>query len=183
MIGNPHPPASAPESPQDDGMPAGVYWLALLTGFLVAGLGAKSVLQDYRLIHKVSHWEEEYRPIPARILRVGVRQDVSEAKDKFYPDVLFEYFPDGKNVWGWRYSCEEEPKPKAYWEDRLRSYRIGDTITARVSRFDPRDAFIEPRWDGMARVYLKAMLGIGFVAVGLWLCWIPAARWIRSFFT
>ena len=120
--------------------PAGVRWLALLAGLLIAGLGAKSVLLDYSLINKLTHLDEFYRPLPAKFLKVDVRRDTSGNRNDWYPDVLFEYFVDGKSIWGWRLSYEEEPKPRAYWEERLARYTVGANVPVFYFAAEPKES-------------------------------------------
>lgn len=160
--------------------PAGVRWLALLAGLLIAGLGAKSVSQDIRIIHKLTHLDALYPPLPAKFLKVDVRNDSLGKSSDWYPDVLFEYFVDGKSVWGWRFSFEEEPQSKAYWEARLRNYQLGAHVTAYVNPLDPKDSFLEKKRDGLARPILKALLGMGFSLAGILLFGLTVWGWIRN---
>jgi hypothetical protein len=114
---------------------------------------------------------------------VKVRRDSSGNETQYYPDVLYEYFVDGKSVWGWKLSHEEEPQPRAYWEDRLRGYKEGDTVSAYVHRVDPKDAVLDPRHDGdLHRLVLKIAVGAGFFLAGMALFAIPVQELGRKLF-
>lgn len=160
-------------------MPFGVQLLAVVAGIVIFVMGVESILQDYRAVRKITRLEESYVKMPARWLQVGVRADAGSSS-KFYPDVLFEYFPDGKSVWGWRLSLEENPRSREHWEQRLAGYKAGDTVTAYVSPTDPKDSFVEPRTDGVFRYVLKGLVGVGFVVFGGLLVGIPTAGWLKK---
>lgn len=160
----PKTPTSASE-PAGTPVPFGVRLLALLAGTVFLLLSAKSVMQDYRLYHKLTHLDEIYVPTPATWMKVDVRRDASGADD-FYPDILFDARVNGESVWGWRLSLEEVPGDSAYWLSRLAAYRVGDTVTAYVNPQDPKDSFIEPKTDGVQRVLSKAVLGAAFGLFG-----------------
>ena len=162
------------EESQNDPAPVGVHLIALIAGVILIVLGWKSLTDDYRLLHKLTHLDEVYRPMPSKMLQVASRRDSLESGDKYYPDVLFEYFVDGKSIWGWRFSYEEEPRRKAYWERRLASYHPGDTVTAYVDPANPKDSFIEKKTDSLIRPLLKALLAGVFVLFGGLLFAIPA---------
>jgi Protein of unknown function (DUF3592) len=147
---------------------------------MIAFMGLKSVLQDYRSIHKLTHLDEEYRAIPAKFLLVQTRRDTTTSKEEYYPDIRFEYFVAGKSVWGWRFSWEEEPRSRSYWEKRLERYHAGDTVTAYVNPDDAKDSFVEKKWDNLFRQFLKAAVGLGFMGVGGILCVIPVMGWFEK---
>lgn len=159
------PKSPAPEPRENATVPFGVRLLALLAGMLFLLLSAKSVMQDYRLYHKLTHLDELYEAVPATILKADVRRDAS-GRDEFYPDVLFDARVQGNSVWGWRLSLEETPADSAYWADRLSSYRVGDTVTAYVNPDDPQDSFLEKKSEGLQRVLSKGLLGTAFGLFG-----------------
>ena len=167
---------SGPGSP---GLPFGVQLLAVIAGIVIFVMGAESILQDYRDIHKITHLESEYRAQTGTWIQLGVRQD-SSASRKFYPDVLFEYFVDGKSVWGWRLSLEEHPKPKEFWEERLKGYKVGDTVTVHVNPEDGKDSFVEMKTDGIFRPLLKGLVGVAFCVFGGLLLIIPVGGWLKK---
>src|SRR6478672_10835474 len=121
------PGAYREEEQESGGTPLGVQILAFLCGLLVAYLGFKSTWQDFSRIDKLHHLDR-MAETPGKFLQVKVRRDSTGSSDDFYPDVLYEYFVDGKSIWGWRLSYEEEPKPKAYWESRLANYAQGAAV-------------------------------------------------------
>lgn len=161
------------------GTPMGVQILAFLSGLLVAFLGFKSTWQDFSHINKLSHLER-FVETPGKILQVKVRTDSTGSADDYYPDVLYEYFVEGKSIWGWRLSYEEAPKPKAYWEKRLAGYAPGGSVTVYYDADQPKDAIIERKHEGLYRIWLKMGLGAGFLLVGLVLVVIPLASWLRK---
>lgn len=169
-----------PEAPAST--PFGVQLLSFLCGLLVAYLGAKSALQDGRLIRKLTHLEE-FTETPGRFLQVQVRRD-SSGSGEYYPDVLYEYFVDGKSIWGWRLSYEDEPRPEAYWKERLAAagYAAGVTVPVYYNPAEPKDSIVEKKRDSLYRVVMKMGLGILFLAAGLLLAILPAAAWIRKGF-
>ncbi|MCD6024059.1 MAG: hypothetical protein K0Q91_975 [Fibrobacteria bacterium] len=161
------------------GIPFGVQLLALIAGIVIFVMGVESILQDYRVIRSLTHLDTEYKTMRGTWLQVKVRQD-SSSSGKYYPDVLYEYFPEGKSVWGWRLSLEEHPKGAGYWEERLKNYKAGDTVTVHVRPEDPKDSFIEPRTDGIFRYLLKGLVGVGFCVFGGILVFIPLAGWLKK---
>ncbi|HAO98747.1 MAG TPA: hypothetical protein DCQ83_01745 [Fibrobacteres bacterium] len=174
---------STPEPPEDiESLPFGVRFLSLVAGLMLVLLGGKSLISDYRILHKLTHLDSEYRETPATMLQVRVRRDSAESGDKYYPDVLFEYFVNGQSVWGWRFSLEEEARPKAYWEKRLNSYHIGDPVTAHVSPLDPKDSFVETKRDSLLRPVLKLLMAAVFVLFGMLLFAFPVASFAGKVF-
>ncbi len=167
------PNSDPPEEKQASHTPFGVFLLSFIAGIILVVLGGKSLHDDYRVLHKLTHLDEEYRPTTAKMLQVQVRRDSLQSGDKCYPDVLFEYFVEGKSVWGWRFSYEEEPRHRAYWEKRLARYRVGDTVTAYVSPLDPKDSFLEKKSDSLLRPGLKTAMAAVFVLIGILLTLIP----------
>jgi hypothetical protein len=175
------PGKSADETSGDTspGIPFGVQLLAVIAGIVIFVMGVESILQDYRVIRSHTHLETEYTQMKGTWIQVKVRQD-SSSSGKYYPDVLFEYFPEGKSVWGWRLSLEEHPKGEGYWEERLNNYKVGDTVTVHVRPGDPKDSFVEPRTDGIFRYLLKGLVGVGFCAFGGLLVLIPFGDWVKK---
>ncbi len=160
--------------PDDTGkIPAGTQILALIAGLVLAVMGLKSMMQDYRIVHRLTHLDQVYRPTPAKFLRVGERRDTSGAVNAYYPDVLYAYSVRGKSVWGWRFSFEEEPRPFWYWQRRLDRYHVGDTVTAYVNPHDPKDSFVEDKHGNLLRPLLKGAVGLGFFLAGAVLFVIP----------
>jgi hypothetical protein len=158
-----------------------VQLLAVIAGLIILVLGAKSVLQDYDVIHKLTHLDAEYRATPAKWVQVKVRQDTTGGGE-YYPDVLFEYFVEGQSVWGWKLSLEEIAKPEAYWKERLKNYREGDTVTAYVNPkrpTDPNESFVEMRHDGLLRPLLKGAVGVAFCLFGGFLVLVPIGGWLK----
>jgi hypothetical protein len=171
----------APKSPDDtQSLPSGVRLISLIAGVILLVLGWKSLVPDCRLLYKLTHLDSVYRPIPAKILQMKLRRDTIETGDKYYPDVLFEYFIDGKSVWGWRFSYEEEPRHKSYWEKRLASYHTGDSVTAHVNTDDFKDSFIEEKTDSLLRTLIKALVAGGFVVLGGLLFCIPVLAFLNN---
>ncbi|HKP95225.1 MAG TPA: DUF3592 domain-containing protein [Fibrobacteria bacterium] len=172
-------PGAYREEEQDGGTPQGVQILAFLCGLVVAYLGFKSTWQDFSRIHKLHHLDR-FVETSGKFLQVKVRRDSTGAADDFYPDVLYEYFVDGKSIWGWRLSYEEEPKPKAYWEGRLAGYAQGAAVPVFYSAQTPKDSILEKKHDGLYRIWLKMSLGAGFLFAGLVLAMLPLSGWIRK---
>ncbi len=174
-------PASYREEDQDagGGMPQGVQILAFLCGLLVAYLGFKSTWQDYSRISKL-HGLDRFAEAPGRFLRVKVRRDSTGSGQDYYPDVLYEYSVAGKSIWGWRLSYEEEPKPKAYWEGRLAGYSQGGSVAVYYDGANPKDAILEKKHDGLYRIWLKMLLGAGFLLVGMVLAVLPVGGWLKK---
>lgn len=171
----------APKPPDDtQSLPSGVRVISLIAGVILLVLGWKSLVSDCHLLYKFTHLDSEYRPTPAKILQVKLRRDTNETGDKYYPDVLFEYFIDGKSVWGWRFSYEEEPRRKAYWENRLGRYHPGDAVTAHVNPDDFKDSFIEEKTDSLLRTLIKALVAGGFVVLGGLLFSIPVLAFLNN---
>ncbi|MDQ3001784.1 MAG: DUF3592 domain-containing protein [Fibrobacterota bacterium] len=161
-----------------NGTPIGVQILAFLSGLLIAFLGFKSTWQDFTHINKLSHLER-FLETPGKLLQVKVRIDSTGSADDYYPDVLYEYFVDGKSIWGWRLSYEEVPKSKAYWEERLAQYATEAPVKVYYNAAQPKDAIIEKKHEGLFRIWLKMGLGAGFLLVGLVLVVIPLTSWLR----
>lgn len=161
-------------------VPLGVQALSFLCGILVAILGFKSAWQDYRHIHKLTHLEA-YVETPGKLLKVGVRRD-SSGSGEYYPDVLYEYFVEGKSIWGWRLSYEEEPGPEGVWRDRLARYAEGRPAPVFYNPAEPKDSILEKKHDGLYRTVMKMSLGLLFLSAGLLLAYLPASMWIRKGF-
>jgi hypothetical protein len=155
-------------------IPKGVVWLALVAGILFCTMGWNSALKDIAELSTLKAIES-FKPVSAKWLKVSVRHDTAGAAEDHHPDVLYEYFVGGKSIWGWRFSYEEMPHPKTFWEMRLRPYRQGDSVTAYVSETDPKISLIEKKSDGLFRPYLKLFMSLGFVAVGILLLLVPLA--------
>jgi hypothetical protein len=169
---------ASPETDTPAGTPLGVQFLSFLCGLVVAYLGCKSAWQDYRHMDKLSHLER-FVATPAHFLQVRVRQDSASSGD-YYPDVLYEYFVDGKSIWGWRLSYEEEPKSRDYWEKRLAGFSTGGAIQAFYNPADPKDSILEKRHESLYRTALKLGLGMIFVLAGALLAILPAAGWLKK---
>lgn len=168
-----------PEPPS--GTPMGVQVLAFLCGIVVIHLGLKSIRQDYRIVAKMSRLES-LSETPGKILQVKIRRDSLGSEEDTYPDVLYEYFVDGKSIWGWRLSYEEEPKPRAYWTERLAGYAVGAGVPVYFDPALPKESVLEKKHDGLYRTWLKMGMGGGFVVGGLMLAVLPAIGWIRKGF-
>jgi hypothetical protein len=171
------PRAEEPEA--TGGTPQGVQILAFLCGLVVAYLGFKSTSQDWDTIQKLGHLER-FRETPGKFLHVGVRKDTVGHTEDYYPDVLYEYFVDGKSIWGWRLSYEEEPKSREYWEKRLATYAQGATVPVYYNPALPKDSILEKKHEGLYRIWVKMGLGLGFLAAGLLLALLPLAGWVRK---
>ena len=169
----------APEPESAAGVPQGVLILAFLCGLLVFWLGFKSARQDWKRIDTLTHLDR-LTSAPGKLLRVQVRRDTAGSGKEWYPDVLYEFILDGKNVWGWRLSYEEEPGTKAYWEDRLKAYAAGGSVTAYFDPAAPKDAILEKKHDGLFRVWMKLGLGMGFLSAGLLLAGLSLMSWFRK---
>lgn len=170
------PKEEEPEGPATT--PLGVQALSFLCGILVVVLGFKSAWQDYRDIHKLTHLEA-FVETPGKILKVGVRRD-SSSSGEYYPDVLFEYFVEGKSIWGWRLSYEDEPRPEAFWKDRLAGYAEGRPTAVFYNPAKPKDSILEKKHDGLYRTAMKMSLGVLFLLAGLLLAYLPISMWIRK---
>ncbi len=176
-------PIKTSEDTEDiQSLPAGVRIISLLAGVILMVLGWKSLVPDYQLFHKLTHMDQAYLPTPGKILQVNIRRDTAATGDKCYPDVLFEYFVDGKSIWGWRFSYEDEPRHRAYWEKRLSRYHVGDTATAYVNPKDPKDSFVEKKTDSLLRPLLKILLAAAFMAFGVFLFAIPVIAFFGMLF-
>jgi hypothetical protein len=169
------PAADEPEAPSST--PLGVQVLSFLCGLLVAFLGFKSAFQDWRHIDKLTHLDA-FVETPGRFLQVKVRRD-SSGSGEYYPDILFEYFVDGKSIWGWRLSYEDEPRPEAYWRERLAGYAEGKPVTVYYNPAEPKDSIVEKKRDSLYRVSMKMALGLLFLAAGLVLAVLPALSWLK----
>jgi len=176
------PTPTSPDSSQSSSTPPGVFVLSVVAGLILIVLGGKSFYYDYLILQKMTHLSQEYQPTPARMLQVRVRRDTTESGDKCYPDVLFEYFVAGKSVWGWRFSYEEEPRHRSYWEKRLQNYHVGDTVTAYVNPLDAKDSFVEKKTDSLLRPGLKAGVAAVFVLFGTLLLLIPVVTGLGNLF-
>jgi Protein of unknown function (DUF3592) len=161
------------------GTPLGVQVLAFLCGLVVAYLGFKSSWADYTQIDKLRHLER-FTATAGKFLEVKVRGDTTGSSGDFYPDVLYEYFVDGKSIWGWRLSFEDEPKPKAYWEGRLAGYAKGAPIQVYYNPALSKESIIERTHDGLYRMWLRMALGVGFLGAGLLLCVLPLSGWLKG---
>lgn len=159
--------------------PLGVQILAFITGLVIAFLGFKSMRQDYRIIEKLFDLDR-LAETPGKLLKVGIRNDSAGSSDEFYPDMLYEYFVDGKNIWGWRLSYEDEPKTKAFWQKRISAYASGSRVPVYYDPADPKESILEKKQDGLYRAMLKMALGGGFLLFGLLLAVLPATGWIRK---
>lgn len=175
--------ASEPSSDDSlSGTPMGVQVLSFICGLVVAYFGFQSIQQDYRLIHKLTHLES-LQMAPAKILQVKIRKDSTGSENECYPDVLYEYFMDGKSIWGWRLSFEEEPRSRSYWEARLAHYKVGDSTQAYFDPALPKDAILEKKHGNIFRAWTKMALGGAFILVGITLVLIPMLLWIKQLFT
>jgi hypothetical protein len=170
--------AHATEPESVSGLPQGVRVLAFLCGLLVCWLGFKSARQDWTRIDKLTHLDR-LAATSGKILHAQVRMDSAGSGKEWYPDVLYEFFVDGKSVWGWRLSFEEEPGTKAYWEDRLKGYAAGSPVGVYYDPAVPKDAILEKRHDNLFRVWMKMGLGAGFLLAGLLLAGLSLSGWIR----
>ena len=167
------------EAEPPGGTPRGVQILAFLCGLVVAYLGFKSTWGDYARLDKLNHLER-FRETEGKFLRVGVRKDTIGSSGDFYPDVIYEYFVDGKSIWGWRLSFEEEPKPKPYWEDRLAAYAKDGVVKVFYNGAEPKESILEKKHDGLFRLWMKMLLGLGFLLVGLLLAVLSLSGWIKK---
>lgn len=160
--------------------PWGVLLLAFLSGIFIAYFGLKSTLED---IHELKHLTsfDTYTATEGRFLQVKTRADTASPED-YYPDILFEYFVNGKSIWGWRLSYEEVNKPKAYWENRLRNYTVNQKTTVYYNPLDPKDSMVEKKNDGLLKPILKLLGGLAFVIFGLFLFYIPLNTWLHQGF-
>ena len=174
-------PGAAPqeESEPAGGTPQGVQILAFLIGLVFAFLGFKSAWSDYLLIDKMTHLER-FTETDGRFLQVKVRGDSLGASGESYPDVLYEYFVDGKSIWGWRLSFEDEPRTKAYWEERLSGYRKDAPVKVYYNGALPKESIVEKKHDGLYRLVLRMAMGIGFLLVGLVLTLLPLYGWLKK---
>ncbi|MBW8887392.1 MAG: DUF3592 domain-containing protein [Fibrobacteres bacterium] len=172
-------PARQPETEHAGGVPQGVRVLAFLCGILVCWLGFKSARQDWRRIDTLVHLDR-LSPASGKFLRVNVRKDTLASGEDWYPDVLYDYSVAGQSIWGWRLSFEEEPRPKAYWEERLKGYAPGAPVTVYFDPAAPKESIIEKKHDGLFRVWMKLGLGAGFLLVGLMLSGLSLSGWFRK---
>jgi hypothetical protein len=170
------------ETETSSGTPFGVQFLSFLCGLVVIVLGAKSTLQDYRIARKLTGLDA-FVETPGRFLKVEVRNDTLGGPDEFHPDILYEYFVDGRSVWGWRLSYEEEPRSRGYWKERLAGYREGLTVPVYYNPDEPKDSIVEKKTDGLYRTIMKMLLGGLFLLAGVILAVLPAAGWIRKAIT
>jgi hypothetical protein len=170
------PAAEEPDGPAST--PLGVQILSFLCGLLVAVLGFKSAWKDWGHIDKLTHLEA-FVETPGKLLKVQVRRD-SSGSGEYYPDILFEYFVEGRSIWGWRLSYEDEPRPEAYWRERLAPYAEGKTVPVYYNPSDPKDSIVEKRRDSLYRVAMKMALGVLFLAAGVLLAVLPASSWIGA---
>ena len=167
-----------PEPEAAGGVPQGVRVLAFLCGLVVIWLGGLSARDDWARVDKLTHLDR-MASAPGRLLKVEVRRDSAGAEKDWYPDVLYEYFIDGKSVWGWRLSYEEEPNSKAYWQERLKGYTVGGPATVYYDPARPKDSILEKKHDGLYRVWMKMALGGGFLLAGLLMAGLSLAGWFR----
>lgn len=175
------PKAPAPEeAPTPGSVPFGVQLLGFLAGTLILLLAGKSAVQDFRLARKLTHLDQYYEAVPARWVKLDVRRDAS-GDPEFYPDVLFDMDVDGKSVWGWRLSLEENPRDSMHWVERLSGYAVGDTVTAYVNPKDSSDSFVEPVSDGTPyRIRLRGFMGLAFCLFGGTLVVLAVSGWVKS---
>jgi hypothetical protein len=176
-------PITAPseETEASASTPPGVHALSFLAGLVVAFMGFKSAYQDFTHVAKVTHLEN-FTATPGKFLEVKVRRDSTGSEKDWYPDVLYEYFVDGKSIWGWRLSYEEEPGPKAYWEGRLAAYSKGAPVTVYYDAGNPKDSILEKKHESLFRSLMKMGLGLLFLTAGGVLAVLPAAAWIKGYF-
>ena len=170
-------PHNEPEAAS--GVPAGVQVIAFLCGLAMAFLGMKSAWEDWRHIDKLSHLER-FTSAPGTFLEVKVRHDSSGSPDDWHPDVLYEYFVDGKSVWGWRLSYEEEPMPRAHWEKRLTGYSKGKAAIVFYDPSEPKESILEKKHDSLYQSGMKLGLGLLFFIAGAVLAALTAAAWMKS---
>ncbi len=168
-----------PDSEASGGVPQGVQILAFLCGIVVAWLGFKSAYGDWTYIDKLSHLER-MATTEGRFLQVKVRKDSVGSKDDWYPDVLYEYFIEGKSVWGWRLSYEEEPGTREFWEKRLSGYSAGATVPVYYDAAFPKDSILQKQHDSLVRIWMKMALGAGFLLAGLGLAGLSLSGWLRK---
>lgn len=171
-------PAAVEEIEAPTSTPLGVQLLSFAAGLVIALMGFKSAHQDYRLFAKLTHLDG-LEATPGKFLEVKTRRDSTGSEKDWHPDVLYEYFVDGKSVWGWRLSYEEEPKPKAYWEGRLSGYAKGAAVTVYYDPKNPKDSILEKKYEGLFRIVMKMGLGILFLLAGLLLAVLPASSWVK----
>lgn len=146
--------------------PHGMKLLAIAAAILFMVMGTRSALKDLTEWRRLSSLES-YLTAPGIWIKVDVRQDTARSSGQFHPDILYDYYPEGKSIWGWRLSYEEKPKNKKEWEDRLKPYRVGDSVRVYWNPADPKDAVIEKKHDGYWRVGLNMAVGILFAIAGL----------------
>lgn len=168
--------ADIPEPPSRT--PMGVLLLSFFCGILVTVLGGKSALQDWRAVRKLTHLDA-FVETPGKLLRVAVRGDSGGSSGDYYPDVLYEYSVEGRGIWGWRLSYEDEPKPEQYWKERLSGYRVGATVPVYFNPEEPKDSIVERRRDSLYRTIMKMGLGLLFLLAGCLLAALPVLSWIR----
>jgi hypothetical protein len=147
-------------------LPFGVKALAIIAGIVLIIMGLRSISQDVVEIRKLTSLSK-FEKTQAKWLQVSIRQDTTGSSGEFYPDVLYEYFVQGKSIWGWRLSYEDQSQPQSYWEKRLIGYHKDDTVSVFVNPQDPKDAVVEKKTDGLLRPVLKALVGCGFAGFGL----------------
>ena len=171
-----------PEEAGGTGSPPGVQILSLLCGLVMAYLGFKSATQDYRRVDKLIHLSR-FVETPGKILQSSVRRDSSGAAGAYYPDMLYEYFVEGKSIWGWRLSYEEESRSKTYWEKRLTGYAVGSLAAVYYDPQNPKESILEKKTDRLFRALLYLALGGACFLIGCLLVWLPLADWVkRGFF-
>ena len=171
-------PAQQSESEPAGGVPQGVRILAFLCGILVCWLGFKSARQDWRRIDALVHLDR-LASTSGKFLHVNVRKDSLASGEDWYPDVLYAYSVASKSNWGWRLSFEEEPRSKAYWEERLKGYAAGTSVTVYYDPAAPKESIVEKKHDSLFRVWMKLGLGAGFLLVGLILSGLSLSGWFR----
>ena len=161
------------------GIPIGAQVLSFLCGALVAFLGLKSARQDYRYIDKLKHLER-FVETPGRFRYVKIRPDSLGSSHDFYPDVGYEYWVNGRNIWGWRLSYEEKPQSKAYWEARLAAYADSAAVPVYYNPAEPKDSILEKKHEGLYQTWLRLGLGALFCLAGLVLFVLPAWSWLKA---
>jgi Protein of unknown function (DUF3592) len=167
------------EAENSAGTPIGVQVLSFLCGLVVVFLGFKSIYQDYTSIKKLTHLDQ-FVETQGKFLQIKVRHDSTGSPDEFYPDVLYEYFVDGKSIWGWRLSYEEMPESRSFWENRLKKYAVGSTVSVFYNPALPKDAIVEKKYDSLYRTWMKMLLGFGFFLAGMVLAVLPTLNLIKS---
>jgi hypothetical protein len=146
-------------------LPPGFSYIGLVAGVFALVLGLKSLRQDYQRYDRVGRFSE-WESVPASWIQVSVRRDTSGALGEYYPDVLYDYRKEGKSVWGWRYSYEETPQSKEFWERRLSNFKKGDSLTVWIHPRLDGESLVEKQNDGLWGLFFKALAGVAFCLAG-----------------